>query len=152
MGQISETSDSVEGPAVMKKMWGAAMVMTMLVASNAVLAQSSLRTEDLIGRWGVAAYWNESDASRVTSQAKSYCNQPYVISRGRNNGAVMFEAFDGKPKEVTVRSGEIVALEASGRNTSKTVQSWNGSVLVLTYVEEEAKRRYGNMVFVRCSR
>jgi negative regulator of sigma E activity len=115
-------------------------------------AQSALKTEDLIGRWGVAAYWNEGDAAKITAQAKSFCSQPYIISKGKNGGAMMFEAFDGKAKEVVVQSGQIVAFDGSTRNTTKIIQSWNGSTLVINYTDEEAKRRYGNMVFVRCGR
>jgi hypothetical protein len=119
-------------------------------------AQSALKTEDLVGRWGVAAYWNESDATKVTAQAKGFCSQPYIISKGRNGGAIMFEAFEGKPKEVVVQSSQIVAVGGSSggaaRNTTKVIQSWNGSTLVMNYADDEAKRRYGNMVFVRCGR
>jgi hypothetical protein len=124
----------------------------ILLLSGYASAQSALKTEDLIGRWGVAAYWNDSDAAKITVQAKSFCNQPYVITKGRNGGAVMFEAFEGKPSEVTVQSGQIVSLAGSTRNTSKIIQSWNGSTLVMNYADEEARRKYGNMVFVKCSR
>lgn len=111
----------------------------------------ALKTEDLIGRWGVAAYWNESDAAKVTAQARGFCSQPYIISKGKNGGAVMFEAFEGKPKEVLVQSSQIVASDGSAK-TTKVIQSWNGSTLVMNYTDDEAKRRYGNMVFVRCGR
>jgi hypothetical protein len=120
--------------------------------SISATAQSSLRTEDLVGRWGVAAYWNDADAAKVTAQARSFCNQPYVISKGKNGGAVMFEAFEGKPQEVLVQSGQIVAAAGASRNTTKAVQSWNGSTLVFNYVDDEPRRKYGNMVFVRCGR
>jgi hypothetical protein len=127
-------------------------VSLLLFLSLDASAQSALKTDDLVGRWGVAAYWNDSDAAKVTSQARSFCNQPYVITKGRNGGAVMFEAFEGKPSEVIVQSGQIVSLTGSTRNTSKVIQSWNGSTLVMNYADEEAKRKYGNMVFVKCSR
>ena len=120
--------------------------------TQGTVAQSSLKTEDLVGRWGVAAYWSEGDAAKITAQAKGFCSQPYVISKGKNGGAMMFEAFDGKAKEVIVQSGQIVALEGSARNTTKVIQSWNGSTLVVNYTDEEARRKYGNMVFVRCGR
>jgi hypothetical protein len=119
---------------------------------GAAWAQSSLKTDDLIGRWGVAAYWNDADAARVTAQAKGFCSQPYVISKGKNGGAMMFEAFEGKPKEVIVQSNQIVSADGSGRNSTKAVQSWTGNTLVFNYVDEEPRRKYGNMVFVRCGR
>jgi hypothetical protein len=124
----------------------------IIFSSGYTSAQSALKTEDLVGRWGVAAYWNDSDAAKITAQAKGFCNQPYVITKGRNGGAVMFEAFEGKPSEVTVQSGQIVSVAGTTRNTNKIIQSWNGSTLVMNYADEEAKRKYGNMVFVKCSR
>jgi hypothetical protein len=128
----------------------AAALYVAMVATS--FAQSAPKTEELVGRWGVAAYWNEADAAKVTAQAKSFCTQPYIISRGANGGAMMFEPFDGKPKEIRVQSGQIVAADGSGSRTTKTITSWNGSTLVFNYVDEEAKRKYGNMVFVRCGR
>jgi hypothetical protein len=122
----------------------------LLALSIPVQAQS-IRTEDLIGRWGVAAYWNDSDAAKVTAQARGFCSQPYVISKGANGAARMFEAFEGRPQDVVIQGGQIVATSGSARAT-KAIQSWNGSVLVINYVDEEARRKYGNMVFVRCGR
>jgi hypothetical protein len=126
-----------------------ALYMALVAAG---FAQSAPKTEELVGRWGVAAYWNDADATKVTAQAKSFCNQPYIISKGANGGAMMFEPFDGKPKEIRIQSGQIVAADGSGSRTTKTITSWNGSTLVFNYVDEEAKRKYGNMVFVRCNR
>jgi hypothetical protein len=126
---------------------GASLAMLL---SSAAHAQSP-RTEDLVGRWGVAAYWNDADAAKTTVQAKSFCNQPYVISKGANGAARMFEAFEGRPQDVTIQGSQIVAVNGSPRAT-KAIQSWNGSTLVFNYIDDEAKRKYGNMVFVRCGR
>lgn len=125
------------------------LALALLVAAPA--SAQSLRTEDLIGRWGVAAYWSEGDAAKVTAQARSFCGQPYVVSRGANGAARMFEAFEGRPQDVVVQGGQIVAASGSPRAT-KRVQRWDGTTLVFNYVDEEAKRKYGNMVFVRCGR
>lgn len=123
----------------------------LILMAPAVAQAQSLKTDDLIGRWGVAAYWNESDAARITAMAKGYCGQPYVISRGANGAARMYEAFEGRPQDVTVQGGQIIAVGGSQR-TAKAVQRWDGTTLVFNYVDEEAKRKYGNMVFVRCGR
>jgi hypothetical protein len=122
----------------------------MILTAGTASAQSP-RTEDLIGRWGVAAYWDAADAVKTTAQAKSFCSQPYVISKGANGAARMFEAFEGRPQDVLVQGGQIVAANGSARST-KAIQSWNGSTLVFNYVDDEARRKYGNMVFVRCGR
>ena len=128
-----------------------AAVSAALLAFALPAQAQALRTEDLIGRWGVAAYWNDSDAAKVTAQARGFCSQPYVITRGADGSARMFEAFEGRPQDVVVRGGQIVAASGSARAT-KAIQSWNGSVLVFNYADDEPKRKYGNMVFVRCGR
>jgi hypothetical protein len=129
-------------------------VMRAIVFASAVLlapavaqAQSSA---DLVGRWGVAAYWNPSDAQPTTQRARAACNQPYVITRGAKGGAVMFEPFDGKRREMVITGRQIVAAEGADSRTTKTIQSWDGQVMVFTYDDDEAKRKYGNMVFARC--
>jgi len=128
-----------------------AVLSIFACAAIAPAQAQALRTEDLIGRWGVAAYWSESDAARVAAQAKGFCGQPYVVARGAGGAARMFEAFEGRPQDVRVEGGQIVAADGSTRST-KAVQRWDGTTLVFNYVDEEAKRKYGNMVFVRCGR
>jgi hypothetical protein len=46
----------------------AAIVLTLATATSA----QAQATDDLVGRWGVAAYWNESDAANVVQQARSF--------------------------------------------------------------------------------
>jgi hypothetical protein len=129
-----------------------AFIVGMLTTGHTAMAQSSgnLATDTLVGRWGVAAYWNESDATKVVQQARSFCSKPYVIGKGRNGGAMMYEAFHGRPQEVRVSGRQIAPMDGSTQ-TSKTISSWDGKVLIFSYDDAEAKRRYGNMVFVRCT-
>jgi hypothetical protein len=123
--------------------------MSLLVVAPA-MAQAP-RTEDLVGRWGVAAYWKAEDAAKIQAAARSACSQPYNITRGPTGGVMMFESFEGRPREMMVRGGQIVAASGESRQT-KDITSWNGSTMVFNYVDEEAKRKYGNVVFVRCGR
>ncbi len=50
-----------------------------------------------------------------------------------------------------VGGGRITAM-SGGERLTKEITSWNGSMLVFNYIDDEAKRKYGNMVFVRCGR
>lgn len=125
------------------------LAAALAAAASPALAQSA---SDLVGRWGVAAYWNDSDAQRITAQARGFCSQPYTIGAGRNGGAMMFEAFEGRQREFTVSGGRIVPLEGGNSRLVKNIVSWNGQVLVFRYADEEAGRKYGNMVFARCGR
>jgi hypothetical protein len=114
-------------------------------------AAQSPSAADLVGRWGVAAYWKADDAAKVQAAARSACSQPYTITRGPGGGVMMFESFEGRPREMQVSGGRIVAVSGESRQT-KEITSWNGSMLVFNYIDDEAKRKYGNMVFVRCGR
>jgi hypothetical protein len=131
------------------------MKITVLAAAFAAIAlpasAQSPKTEDLVGRWGVAAYWNAADAQKVQAAARSACSQPYSITRGPGGGVMMFESFEGRPREMLVRGGQIVSASGETRQT-KDITSWTGSMLVFNYVDDEAKRKYGNMVFVKCGR
>jgi hypothetical protein len=127
-----------------------AIAALSLFAVAPAVAQSP-RTEDLVGRWGVAAYWKAEDAAKIQAAAKSACSQPYSITRGPTGGVMMFESFEGRPREMMVRGSQIVAASGDARQT-KDITSWNGSTMVFNYVDDEAKRKYGNVVFVRCGR
>ncbi len=91
------------------------MLAFLAALAPAAAGAQTLRTEDLIGRWGVAAYWNDSDAAKITGMARGFCSQPYVVTRGANGAARMFEAFEGRPQDVTVQGGRIVAVSGSER-------------------------------------
>ncbi len=127
----------------------AALPFAALLAGAPIpaVAQS---TQDLVGRWGVAAYWRAEDAAKVQAAARSACSNPYNITRGPNGGVMMFESFEGRPREMQVSGGRILPVGGGGERLAKDITSWNGSMLVFNYIDEEAKRKYGNMVFVRC--
>lgn len=128
----------------------AVAAITIVIAALALPAAAQApRPEELVGRWGVAAYWKAEDAAKVQAAARSACAQPYAITRGPGGGIMMFESFEGRPREMQVRGNQIVAISGESRQT-KDITSWTGSVLVFNYADEEAKRKYGNMVFVRC--
>jgi hypothetical protein len=126
-----------------------AVLAAFSVASPA--AAQAPRTDELVGRWGVAAYWNAADAGRTEAAARSACAQPYVISRGPGGGAMMFESFEGRPREMEISGRQIVAKSGDAKHT-KDITAWTGRMLVFNYVDEEGRRKYGNMVFVRCGR
>ncbi len=128
----------------------AVLAAILTLAALPAMAQAP-RTEDLIGRWGVAAYWKAEDAAKVQAAARSACSQPYSITRGPTGGVMMFESFEGRPREMMVRGSQIVAVSGDPRQT-KDITTWTGSVMVFNYVDAEARRKYGNVVFVRCGR
>ena len=61
---------------------------TTLAAARRPTAErpTSVRSEALIGRWGVASFRQEKDRQRVAAQARAQCKLPYTIARGRPAG------------------------------------------------------------------
>src|SRR5258707_6295277 len=40
---------------------------------------ATIRSDEIVGRWGLASYQNPNDRARTEAAARSQCNQPYVI-------------------------------------------------------------------------
>ncbi|MGB7694566.1 MAG: hypothetical protein WBM12_17040, partial [Pseudolabrys sp.] len=45
--------------------------------------------QDIVGRWGLAAYHKDEDRTRTEAAAARGCNQPYVITLGPTGGVMM---------------------------------------------------------------
>jgi len=118
---------------------------------------SPIAPERLVGRWGLAAYHRPDDAGRTEAQAKAQCSNPYVITAGTNGGVMMYLADDNKLTEVVskqVGTGPIFIGppdEPAGSQADRQVMRFDGNVLVLRWVDPEVSKRYGTMVYVRCS-
>ncbi len=126
--------------------------VALLCSGVGITSAYALETGDLVGRWGVAAYFAEKDAAATRASAASACGQPYTITRGKGGNPVMYSAFTGKPVEVTVQGDKIVNADGGDPNNTKTIVSADGGSMLLRYVSDEATLRYGTMVFVRCRR
>jgi hypothetical protein len=116
---------------------------------------ASIAVEDLVGRWGFAAYHQASDRRRIEKAAARQCRRPYVISRGPSGGVVMLTHDDPKPQELTIKgsaSGKdfIGPAGAPGQTEDREVVAFDGRVLVLRWVDPEVASRYGTAVYVRC--
>lgn len=129
----------------------AALCLVMMPVASAG-AQSA---DQLVGRWGLAAYFRESDAAKVTAAARGFCNQPYIIARGPNGG-VMLNQPDQPQKSEHVIAGSFTgrttigpASDTSGAKDREFV-SFQPNQFVLRWLEPTVANRYGVMVFVRC--
>src|SRR5262245_21933978 len=45
--------------------------------------------QNIVGRWGLAAYHKEEDRARTEAAARGQCKQPYVITLGPSGGVMM---------------------------------------------------------------
>jgi hypothetical protein len=113
--------------------------------------------QQLVGRWGLAAYHVESDRQRTEAAALRACQQPYVISMGGNGGVMMHLADQATPTELRVKGAPGgknyigPADEPPGSAQDRLVEQFDGRVLILRWIDSEVQGRYGTMVYVRCT-
>ena len=61
--------------------------------------------QDIVGRWGLAAYHKDEDRARTEAAAAGQCKQPYVITLGPSGGVMMHLADEATPTELRLRGG-----------------------------------------------
>ena len=54
-----------------------------------VVAAPAISPDQLVGKWGFAAYHRDTDRARTIKEARAQCNKPYVIGKGPNGGVMM---------------------------------------------------------------
>jgi hypothetical protein len=133
------TSESMTGPA--------------LVPATPTLPP--IASDELVGKWGLGSFREEKDLVRTTDEARRFCNNPYVITKGPNGGVMMYLADQSAPTEVFVRTvGGRVYIGPSnqppGGIKDRQVMSFENGVLVAGWVDPTVAARYGTMVFVKC--
>jgi hypothetical protein len=117
---------------------------------------ATIRSDEIVGRWGLASYQNPPDRLRTEKAAQGQCKQPYVITSGPTGGVMMHLADQATPQELRLKGSP------SGKNyigppgpvpgeQDREIVSFDGRVLVTRFVDKDAAVRYGNMVYVRCA-
>jgi hypothetical protein len=112
--------------------------------------------QDIVGRWGLAAYHKEEDRARTEAAAADQCKQPYVITLGPTGGVVMHLADQATPTELKLKGapGNKTYIgpgdAAPGDIQDREVVAFDGRVLILRWLDPEVQGRYGTMVYVRC--
>ncbi|ACE99872.1 hypothetical protein [Rhodopseudomonas palustris] len=116
---------------------------------------ATIRSEEIVGRWGLASYLNPSDRARTEKAAVAQCKNPYVIGAGPTGGVIMHLADQATPQELRLKGSQ------SGKNyigpagpigeQDREIVSFDGRVMITRFVDKDAATRYGNMVYVRCA-
>jgi hypothetical protein len=111
--------------------------------------------QDIVGRWGLAAYHREEDRDRTVAAAANQCQQPYVITLGPTGGVMMHLADQSTPSELRLKGGPdgktyIGPEGEAGGMQDREVVSFDGRVLILRWMDPDVQSRYGTMVYVRC--
>lgn len=116
---------------------------------------ATIRPDEIVGKWGLAAYQNPNDRARTEKQALAGCKQPYNIGAGTSGGVVMHLADQATPQELRLKgssSGKnyIGPAGPPGGEQDREILSFDGRVLVTRFVDKDAATRYQTMVYVRC--
>lgn len=112
--------------------------------------------QDIVGRWGLAAYHKEEDRARIEAAAANQCQQPYVITLGPTGGVMMHLADQAKPEELRLKGAPggktYIGPEGDppGSAQDREVLTFDGRMLILRWLDPEVQGRYGTMVYVRC--
>jgi hypothetical protein len=117
---------------------------------------STIRPEEIVGRWGYGSYHNDADLARTATAARGQCGQPVVIDRGPQGGVMMYLADSAQLQELQLKGSQ------SGKNyigppgpaagmQDREIVSFDGRTLVLRWMDPEVAGRYGTGVYVRCA-
>jgi hypothetical protein len=117
---------------------------------------ATIRASEVIGRWGYAAYHKPEDRPRTEAAARGQCGHPYVIGQGPTGGVMMYLADQSELQELRLKGSQ------SGKNfigppgqtpgpQDREISSFDGRVMVLSFVDSEVAGRYGTGVYVRCA-
>src|SRR5262249_7478964 len=116
----------------------------------------SIRPADIVGRWGYAAYYNETDRPRIEAAARSQCSgRPIEIGIGPTGGLIMPVANQAQSQEVMIKGGP------GGKNyigppgqtlgaQDNEIVSFDGRVLILRTATPDPTGRMSS-VYVRCA-
>jgi hypothetical protein len=116
----------------------------------------AFRAQEIVGRWGLAAYHKAEDRARTEANARGQCSKPYVIGAGPGGGVMMHLADQPQLQELRLKGapgGKTFigpAGEPPGSAQDREVISFDGRVLITRFVDPEINTRYGTSVYVRC--
>jgi len=117
---------------------------------------STIRPEEIVGRWGYGSYHNEADLARTANAARGQCGQPVVIDRGPQGGVMMYLADSAQLQELQLKGSQsgknyIGPPGPAGGMQDREIVSFDGRTLVLRWMDPEVAGRYGTGVYVRCA-
>jgi len=117
---------------------------------------ATVRADQIVGRWGVASYQDPKDRTRVEAAAKAQCKLPYVITAGASGGVVMHLADEAASQDLRLKGSPggknyIGPPGPAGGEKDREVVSVDSRLLITRFVDPDAAKRYGYMVYVRCT-
>jgi len=115
---------------------------------------ATIRSDEIVGRWGLASFQNPNDRARTEAAARAQCKQPYVIGAGTSGGVIMHLADQATPQELRLKGSQggknyIGPPGPAGAEQDREIVSFDGRVLITRFIDKDAATRYGNMSYVR---
>lgn len=117
---------------------------------------ASIAPNEIIGRWGYAAYHRPDDRARTEAAARNGCRNAYVINPGTSGGVIMHLADEAQPQELRLKGGPggknyIGPPGPAGDEKDREILSFDGRVMTTRFINPDANTRYGTGIYVRCA-
>lgn len=117
---------------------------------------ATISSSEVVGRWGYAAYHRQEDRARTEAAARNGCRNAYVINPGPTGGVIMHLADEAQPQELRLKGGPggknyIGPPGPAGGEKDREILSFDGRVMTMRFIDQDAATRYGNGVYVRCA-
>ena len=122
------------------------------------IVAASVSPDQLVGKWGFAAYHKDEDRARTIKEASAQCNRPYVIDKGPTGGVMMNLADQKELSELFLVGGPTGQTylgpqgAAAGGPDDRIVTNVDANSFTTVWVDPENVSRYGTSVYVRCGK
>ncbi len=115
----------------------------------------AISSDQLVGKWGFAAYHRDEDRARTIKEAAAQCNRPYVIAKGPNGGVMMNLADQKELSELVLKAGPngqtyLGPPGDAGTADDRMVSNVDANSFTTVWVDPDNASRYGTSVYVRC--
>ena len=122
-----------------------------------VVAAPAIGADQLVGKWGLAAYHRDTDRERTMKEAKGSCANPYVIAKGPNGGLMMNLADQKEKSELVLKAGPngntyLGPPGDAGTADDRQVLNVDPNSFTTIWVDPDNASRYGTMVYERCGK
>src|SRR5208337_2059803 len=123
--------------------------------SPPVVAAPSISSDQLVGKWGFAAYHRDTDRARTIKEAAAQCNRPYVIAKGPSGGVMMNLADQANLSELVLKAGPdgrtyLGPPGDAGTADDRIVTNVDANSFTTNWVDPDNASRYGTSVYERC--
>ena len=119
------------------------------------VAAASVSPDQLVGKWGFAAYHRDTDRVRTIREAAAQCNKPYVIAKGPTGGVMMNLADQADLSELVLKTGPngqtyLGPPGDAGTADDRIVTNVDSNSFTTNWVDPDNAARYGTSVYERC--